>query len=87
MIITLADKGSWVQSEDFIGHVKSYKVDAVASVAAGDAFNGALASSLSTGSSLVASVKFASAAAALSVSRKGSQESMPDLFEIREIMS
>ena len=86
VIITLDDRGSWLHSEDFIGHIKSYKVNVVASVAAGDAFNGALASSLSTGSSLVTSVKFASAAAALSVSRKGSQESMPDLFEIREIL-
>ena len=87
VIITLADKGSWVQSEDFVGHIKSYEVNVLASVAAGDAFNGALASSLSTGSSLFSSVKFASAAAALSVSRKGAQESMPYLHEIQELMN
>ena len=87
VIITLADKGSWVQSEDFVGHIKSSEVNVLASVAAGDAFNGALASSLSTGSSLFSSVKFASAAAALSVSRKGAQESMPYLHEIQELMN
>tara|TARA_Y100000590_G_scaffold462943_1_gene628403 strand:- start:19094 stop:20044 length:951 start_codon:yes stop_codon:yes gene_type:complete len=87
VIITLADKGTWVQSEDFVGHIKSYEVNVLASVAAGDAFNGALASSLSTGSSLFSSVKFASAAAALSVSRKGAQESMPYLHEIQELMN
>ena len=87
VIITLADKGSWVQSEDFVGHIKSYEVNVLASVAAGDAFNGALASSLSRGSSLFSSVKFASAAAALSVSRKGAQESMPYLHEIQELMN
>ena len=87
MIITLSDKGSWVQSEDFVGHKKSYEVNVLASVAAGDAFNGALASSLSTGSSLFSSVKFAAPAAALSVSRKGAQESMPYLHEIQELMN
>ena len=65
VIITLADQGSWVQSEDFIGHIKPYKVDAVASVAAGDAFNGAFAAALCENKNVKESIEFANKFASL----------------------
>jgi ribokinase len=57
--------------------IPSYRVKAVDTTAAGDAFNGAFATALLRGSDPVASVKYASAVAAISVTRHGAQPSMP----------
>ncbi|HEY2821787.1 MAG TPA: ribokinase [Candidatus Acidoferrum sp.] len=62
--------------------VPAYKVRAVDTTAAGDAFNGAFATALLRGSDPVASVKFASAVAAISVTRHGAQPSMPTPAEV-----
>jgi ribokinase len=56
-------------------------VDAVDATAAGDTFNGALAVALSEGMRLDAAVRFANAAAALSVTRLGAQASIPTRSE------
>ena len=55
-----------------------FDVDAVDSVAAGDAFNGALAVSLAEGKDLEEAVIIASAAGALAVTRTGAQDAMPE---------
>ncbi|KKK44810.1 MAG: hypothetical protein Lokiarch_15090, partial [Candidatus Lokiarchaeum sp. GC14_75] len=47
-------------------------------------FTGVLASSLSKGEPLVKSVKYATIAASIAVTRKGAQNSMPYLIEIEE---
>jgi ribokinase len=52
-------------------------VDAVDTVAAGDAFNGALAVALAEGHTLSDAVRWGSAAGALAVTRVGAQDSMP----------
>lgn len=57
-------------------------VQAVDTTAAGDAFNGALAVALSEGEPLVAAARFASHAAAISVTRQGAQPSLPVRGEI-----
>ena len=54
-----------------------FPVQAVDSVAAGDAFNGALAVGLNRGQELGRTVVSASAAGALVVTRSGAQDSMP----------
>ncbi len=65
----------------------AYSVKAVDTTAAGDAFNGAFAMALVTGKSPVESARFASAAAAASVTRNGAQPSMPTYEEVDQLLS
>ena len=57
-------------------------VTPVDTTAAGDAFNGAFAVALSEGADLDRAVRFATAAAAISVTRHGAQPSMPSRQEV-----
>ncbi|MBV8514316.1 MAG: ribokinase, partial [Acidobacteria bacterium] len=62
--------------------VPAYRVKAIDTTAAGDAFNGAFAAALLRGSDPVASAKYAAAVAAISVTRHGAQPSMPTAAEV-----
>ena len=62
--------------------VRGFKVKAVDTTAAGDVFCGALAVRLAEGSPLLEAVRFAHAAAAISVTRAGAQPSIPSRREI-----
>jgi ribokinase len=62
--------------------VKPFAVHAVDTVAAGDCFNGAFAVALLEGNDPWAAARFASAAAAISVTRRGAQASMPSRVEV-----
>lgn len=62
-------------------------VAAVDTTAAGDTFNAGLAVALADGSSLAEALTFASAAAALSVTRPGAQASAPSRQEVVEFLS
>jgi ribokinase len=57
-------------------------VRAVDTTAAGDAFNGAFAVALLHGQDPLSSASWASAVAAISVTRPGAQSSMPTLAEV-----
>jgi ribokinase len=67
--------------------VKSFPVQVVDTVGAGDCFNGAFAVGLLEGLEPFAAARFASAAAAISVSRRGSQASMPSRSEVDEFLA
>jgi len=86
IITTLGSKGSLIYDakKDRVTDVPALKVQAVDTVGAGDCFNGVLASMLNQGENLITSVKYASAAASISVTRKGAQASLPYLNEITE---
>jgi ribokinase len=60
----------------------SFPVEAIDSTAAGDTFNGAFAVGLMRGQAPADSIRFAAAAAALSVTRHGAQQSMPNQQEV-----
>jgi len=87
VIVTLGAKGSYVASDEFTGFVEAFRVRPVATVAAGDAFNGGLAAGLASGLRLEGAVRLASAAAAISVTRPGAQESMPTRREAEQLLA
>jgi ribokinase len=64
------------------GWVRAFHVEAVNTVGAGDCFNGAFAAALLEGNDPFAAARFASAAAAISVTRPGAQASMPTRAEV-----
>jgi ribokinase len=64
----------------------AYAVRAIDSTAAGDAFNGAFASALLAGHDPVRGASWASAVAAISVTRRGAQPSMPTQAEVHAFL-
>ncbi len=85
VIITLGARGAFVASEEFRGLVPGFEVKAVDTTAAGDVFNGALAVALARRQPLAEAVRFANAAAAISVTRLGAQPSAPKRKEIKKL--
>jgi ribokinase len=67
--------------------VRAYDVTAVDTVGAGDCYCGVLAASVAQGMEMPAAMRRASAAAAISTTRKGAQPSMPSRLEIDEFVS
>lgn len=76
-VIKLGAQGAYWSDGHAGGMVPPFTVPAVDTVAAGDAFNGALAVALSEGHPLDSAVRWGCAAGALSVTRVGAQDSMP----------
>jgi ribokinase len=62
--------------------IPSFPVEPVDTTAAGDTFNGALAVALGENLALPDAIRFANAAAALSITRLGAQPSAPKRREI-----
>lgn len=87
VIITLGARGAWVASPAFQGLVPAFPVQPVDTTAAGDVFNGALAVALSEQRPLEQAVRFACAAAALSVMKLGAQPSAPQRSEIKGLLA
>ncbi len=81
-IITLGEKGVAWSFEDEDGMEPAPSVTAIDTVAAGDCFNGALATALSEGSSMRSAIRFAMHAAALATTRKGASASLPTRIEV-----
>ena len=76
-VIKLGSQGAYWDDGEKSGHVPAFQVKAVDTVAAGDAFNGAMAVALSEGHSLEEAARWGCAAGALAVTRVGAQDSMP----------
>jgi ribokinase len=86
VIITRGKRGCYVAGDDFEGGVPAFKVRPIDTTAAGDVFNGALAVALAEEKLLREAVRFASAAAALSVTKLGAQPSASTRREIEEFL-
>lgn len=82
VVVTLGERGVYALSEGFEGHVPAFEVGPVDTTAAGDVFNGALAVALAEEQPLAEALRFAQAAAAISVTRAGAQPSAPTRAEI-----
>lgn len=82
VLITLGSRGVYINTEGHSEIVPAYKVNAIDTTGAGDAFNGGLLTALSEGRTLREAAVFANALAALSVQRLGTTPSMPTREEI-----
>ncbi len=78
VIITLGERGAHWAGPEGRGWRRPPPVDAIDTVGAGDAFNGALAAALAEGHPLDTAIAWALAAGALAVTRPGAQDAMPE---------
>ena len=86
VIITLGSDGVYVKNNNLETIVPSYKVKAVDTTGAGDAFNGCLAVALMEGMDIISATKFANAGAALSVTKIGTAPAMAFREEINNFI-
>jgi len=86
VIITLGSRGVWASQQGNGQRVPGFKVQAIDTIAAGDTFNGALMTALLEGEALPDALRFAHAAAAIAVTRKGAQPSVPWRKEIDDFL-
>jgi ribokinase len=88
VVLKLGERGCYLALAD--GHrefVPAYKVRAVDTTAAGDAFNGAFATAMVRGKDPIAAAAWAGAVAAISVTRAGAQPSMPNSEEVESFLA
>lgn len=85
-IIKMGRHGAyWADGADEL-YLPAIKVDVVDTVAAGDAFNGALAAALAEGRLVTDALEWGLGAGALAVSRAGAQQAMPARNEVLDIL-
>ncbi len=82
VIVTLGEKGAIHVTKDLVKNYPAHKVDVVDTVAAGDAFNGALAAAIDQGMSIEDAITFANAAGAMAVQKSGAIPSLPTREEL-----
>ena len=87
VIITLGSRGVWASVKGDGRRVPGFKVKAIDTIAAGDTFNGALMTALLEDFALDDAIRFAHAAAAIAVTRKGAQPSVPWRKEIDDFLA
>ena len=85
--MTVGKEGAVYGDGDDVVHVSGFTVSAVDTTGAGDTFNGAFAAARCDGLPLKEAVRFANAAAALSVQKIGAQGGMPWRSEVEEMLS
>lgn len=87
VIITLGAKGAYLSQQNTNAEmITGFQVEAIDSTAAGDTFNGALATALLEGKDMRDAIRFAHAAAALSVTKLGAQNAIPYRQEVEEFL-
>lgn len=85
VIITMGALGSFTIEKEVIW-VNAFEVEVIDTTAAGDTYIGALISQLSKGTNLNQAMQYASAAAALTITKKGAQQSIPSSDEVISFM-
>ena len=86
VIVTLGRKGSVYVDAAGVKRVRAFEVKAVDTVGAGDCYCGVLAACVAQGRPITEAMGRASAAAAISTTRKGAQPSMPTAEEIEAFL-
>jgi len=87
IVVTLGEEGALLVTAAGEQRFAPHQVEVVDSVAAGDAFCGALAVRLAKGAPLAEAVRFANAAGALAVTVAGAAPSMPRRAEVEALLS
>jgi ribokinase len=87
VVLTLGARGAYVAAEGVRERVPGFAVEAVDTTAAGDVHCGALAVALVEGRPVLDAVRFANAAAALSVTRLGAQPSAPRRADVDALLA
>ncbi len=87
VIVTLGEQGLIWQRGQEQGAFPAFSVNAVDSTGAGDAFHGALAAALSSGTDWLTTLRYASAAGALCCSKMGARQGLPERNEINELIN
>jgi ribokinase len=87
VIIKMGAQGAFLATADGSRQMAgAFTVTAVDTTAAGDAFNAGFAVSLLEGKSALEAARYAAAVAAISVTRKGAQPSMPTAREVKAFL-
>lgn len=87
VLITLGSKGVYYSEKGQGEIILGFRVDAVDTTAAGDTFNGAFVTALLEGKSAKDAIRFAHAAAAISVTRMGAQTAIPNRKEVEQFLN
>lgn len=87
VVLTLGEKGSVYAEEGCREYQGIYKNEVVDTTAAGDTFTGYFMASVAKAMDIKSSLKYASAAAAIAVSRLGAACGIPALEEVRDFIA
>ncbi|MCJ8341475.1 MAG: ribokinase [Cetobacterium sp.] len=82
LLITMGSKGSLYMTKDENTFYPAYKVKALDTTAAGDSFIGGFVTGLSKGLQIKDAINLGTKVAAISVTRRGAQTSLPTLDEV-----
>ena len=85
-VIKMGARGVFYSSPEESGHVPAFPVNAIDTVAAGDAFNAGLAVALAEGRGLEDAARWGAAAGAVAVTRIGAQDAMPARVEVEALL-
>lgn len=86
-IIKMGAKGVFFEGPAEKGFIPAFKVKAIDTVAAGDAFNAGLAVAISEGAGLSDAVRWGAAAGAIATTRQGALPAMPYRDELEKLFS
>jgi ribokinase len=86
VIVTVGAKGCVYVNSNGSRVFKAYQVDVLDTTAAGDSFIGAMAVAINGGKTIEDAIVFAMAVAALTVTKKGAQSSLPYRHEVEELL-
>jgi len=87
VVVKMGEHGALHLSDGDSGYVPPFEMEAVDTVAAGDAFGAAMTCALAEGKPLKEAVRYGAAAGALAVTRPGAQDAMPTRAEMETLLA